>query len=77
VEKEQQTDQDQNVDIPIKVVRDRARTRYAVHTGYVEVAASKVTVLAENAEKADQIDQERARLAKARGRGEADKSVEG
>jgi len=37
-----------------------------VHTGYAEVTASKVTVLAETAERSDMIDLERARRAKER-----------
>lgn len=47
-------------------VRDQKKTRYAVNTGYAEVTASKVTVLVETAERADEIDVERARRARER-----------
>ncbi len=56
-----------SVDIgELSFVRDHKKTRYAVHTGYAEVTASKVTVLVETAERADEIDLERARRAKER-----------
>ncbi|MCX5837650.1 MAG: F0F1 ATP synthase subunit epsilon [Deltaproteobacteria bacterium] len=50
----------------LSFTRDQKKTRYAVHTGYAEVTASKVTVLAETAERSDMIDLERARRAKER-----------
>ena len=50
-------------------VRDHKKTRFAVNTGYVEVTASKVTVLVETAEGADEIDVERARRARERAEG--------
>ena len=50
-------------------VRDQKKTRYAVNTGYAEVTASKVTVLVETAERADEIDVERARRARERAEG--------
>lgn len=50
-------------------VRDHKKTRFAVNTGYVEVTASKVTVLVETAERADEIDVERARRARERAEG--------
>jgi F-type H+-transporting ATPase subunit epsilon len=40
------------------------RVSYSVNTGYAEVTGSKVTVLVETAEKADEIDLERAKRAK-------------
>jgi F-type H+-transporting ATPase subunit epsilon len=56
-----------SVDIgELSFVRDHKKTRYAVHTGYAEVTASKVTVLVETAERADEIDLERARRARER-----------
>ena len=45
-------------------LKDGKRTSYAVTTGYTEVTGSKVTVLVETAERADQIDVDRARRAK-------------
>jgi F-type H+-transporting ATPase subunit epsilon len=48
----------------LSFVKDGKRTSYAVTTGYAEVTGSKVTVLVETAERADQIDVERARRAK-------------
>ena len=45
---------------------DHKKTYYAVNTGYAEVTASKVTVLVETAERADLIDQERAKRARER-----------
>jgi F-type H+-transporting ATPase subunit epsilon len=48
----------------LSYVKDGKRTSYAVTTGYAEVTGSKVTVLVETAERADQIDVERARRAK-------------
>ena len=50
-------------------VRDHKKTRFAVNTGYVEVTASKVTVLVETAERADEIDVERAHRARERAEG--------
>ena len=54
-------------------VRDHKKTRFAVNTGYVEVTASKVTVLVETAERADEIDVERARRARERAEGKMTK----
>ena len=48
----------------LSYLKDGKRTSYAVNTGYAEVTGSKVTVLVETAERADQIDVERARRAK-------------
>jgi F-type H+-transporting ATPase subunit epsilon len=48
----------------LSYLRDGKRTSYAVNTGYAEVTGSKVTVLVETAERADQIDVDRARRAK-------------
>jgi F-type H+-transporting ATPase subunit epsilon len=48
----------------LSYVKDGKRTSYAVNTGYAEVTGSKVTVLVETAERADQIDVERAKKAK-------------
>jgi F-type H+-transporting ATPase subunit epsilon len=48
----------------LSYVKDGKRTSYAVNTGYAEVTGSKVTVLVETAERADQIDVDRARRAK-------------
>lgn len=53
----------------LSFVRDHKKTRFAVNTGYVEVTASKVTVLVETAERADEIDVERARRARERAEG--------
>ena len=50
-------------------IRDHKKTRFAVNTGYVEVTASKVTVLVETAERSDEIDVERARRARERAEG--------
>jgi F-type H+-transporting ATPase subunit epsilon len=50
----------------LSFLRDHTKTRYAVHTGYAEVTSSKVTVLVESAERADQIDLERAKRARER-----------
>ena len=50
----------------LSFLRDHAKTRYAVHTGYAEVSAAKVTVLVESAERADEIDRDRAARAKQR-----------
>jgi F-type H+-transporting ATPase subunit epsilon len=50
----------------LSFLRDQKKVRYAVHTGYAEVTGSKVTVLVESAERADQIDLERAKRAKER-----------
>jgi F-type H+-transporting ATPase subunit epsilon len=48
----------------LSYVKDGKRTSYAVTTGYAEVTGSKVTVLVETAERADQIDVDRAKRAK-------------
>ncbi len=48
----------------LSYLKDGKRTSYAVNTGYAEVTGSKVTVLVETAERADQIDVDRARRAK-------------
>ena len=48
----------------LSYLKDGKRVSYAVNTGYAEVTGSKVTVLVETAERADQIDVERARRAK-------------
>jgi len=50
----------------LSFLKDHAKTRYAVHSGYAEVSSSKVTVLVESAERADQIDRDRAARAKKR-----------
>src|SRR5512138_1912869 len=50
----------------LSFLRGHEKTRYAVHSGYAEVSASQVTVLVENAERADEIDRERAARAKQR-----------
>ena len=50
----------------LSFLQDHTKTRYAVHSGYAEVSPSKVTVLVEHAERADQIDRERAKRAKER-----------
>ncbi len=50
----------------LSFTKDHKKVRYAVNTGYTEVTASKVTVLVETAERADQIDLERARRARER-----------
>jgi F-type H+-transporting ATPase subunit epsilon len=48
----------------LSYLRDGRRTHYAVNMGYAEVTASKVTILVESAERADQIDVDRAKRAK-------------
>jgi F-type H+-transporting ATPase subunit epsilon len=48
----------------LSYLKDGKRTSYAVNTGYAEVTGSKVTVLVETAERADQIDVDRAKRAK-------------
>jgi F-type H+-transporting ATPase subunit epsilon len=48
----------------LSFLKDGKRVSYAVNTGYAEVTGSKVTVLVETAERADQIDLERAKRAK-------------
>jgi F-type H+-transporting ATPase subunit epsilon len=59
-----------SVDIgELSFTREGKRTRYAVHTGYAEVTASKVTVLVESAERSDAIDIERAQRARERAEG--------
>jgi F-type H+-transporting ATPase subunit epsilon len=50
----------------LSYTKDYKKTYYAVNTGYAEVTASKVTVLVETAERADLIDQERAKRARER-----------
>ena len=50
----------------LSYTQNHKKTYYAVNTGYAEVSASKVTVLVETAERADLIDQERAKLARER-----------
>jgi len=50
--------------VELSYLKDGKRTSYAVNTGYAEVTGSKVTVLVETAERADQIDVERAKKAK-------------
>ena len=50
----------------LSYTKDHKKTYYAVNTGYAEVTASKVTVLVETAERADLIDQERAKRARER-----------
>ena len=56
-----------SVDIgKLSYTEDHRKTYYAVNTGYAEVTASKVTVLVETAERADLIDQERAKRARER-----------
>jgi F-type H+-transporting ATPase subunit epsilon len=42
------------------------KTSYAVNTGFAEVAAGRVNILAETAERSDMIDKERAQKAKER-----------
>jgi F-type H+-transporting ATPase subunit epsilon len=54
-----------SVDIgQLSFTRNSKKTLYAVNTGYAEVTGSKVTILIETAERADQIDVTRARRAK-------------
>jgi F-type H+-transporting ATPase subunit epsilon len=48
----------------LSYLKDGKRTSYAVNMGYAEVTGSKVTVLVETAERADQIDVDRAKRAK-------------
>lgn len=48
----------------LSYLKDGKRVSYAVNTGYAEVTGSKVTVLVETCERADQIDVERARRAR-------------
>jgi F-type H+-transporting ATPase subunit epsilon len=50
----------------LSFLQDHTKSRYAVHSGYAEVSSSKVTVLVESAERADQIDRDRAARAKER-----------
>ncbi len=50
----------------LSFLRDHTKTRFAVHSGYAEVSASRVTILVESAERADEIDRERATRAKQR-----------
>ncbi|GAB6927583.1 F0F1 ATP synthase subunit epsilon [Paenibacillus sp. JCM 10914] len=51
---------------PVYVVIGNQRTPYAVQGGFVEVRKDKVVILAESAEKAEEIDLERAKAAKDR-----------
>jgi F-type H+-transporting ATPase subunit epsilon len=54
-----------SVDIgKLSFTRNNKKIYYAVNTGYAEVTGSKVTILIETAERADQIDVTRARRAK-------------
>jgi F-type H+-transporting ATPase subunit epsilon len=54
-----------SVDIgQLNFTRNNKKTYYSVNTGYAEVTGSKVTILIETAERADQIDVTRARRAK-------------
>jgi len=48
----------------LSFTRNNKKTHFAVNTGYAEVTGSKVTILIETAERADQIDVTRARRAK-------------
>jgi len=50
----------------VDVIREGAdRDVFAVHRGFVQVSGDEVTILSDVSEKADQIDVERARVAKA------------
>lgn len=54
-----------SVDIgELSFIKDGKKTHYAVNTGYAEITADKVTILIETAERADDIDKERAMRAK-------------
>jgi F-type H+-transporting ATPase subunit epsilon len=54
-----------SVDIgELNFIKDSKKTHYSVNTGYAEVAASKVTILIETAERSDNIDKNRALKAK-------------
>jgi len=48
----------------LNFTKDGKKTYYAVNTGYTEVTSGKVTILVETAERADQIDKDRAKKAK-------------
>ncbi|HUH64789.1 MAG TPA: F0F1 ATP synthase subunit epsilon [Syntrophales bacterium] len=48
----------------LNFTKDGKKTFFAVNTGYTEVTLNKVTILVETAERADQIDKERAKKAK-------------
>ena len=48
----------------LNFIKEGKKTYYSVNTGYAEVAASKVTILIETAERSDQIDKGRALKAK-------------
>jgi len=50
----------------LSFIKEGKRHHFAVSKGYAEVAANKVTVLVEAAERAEDIDRERARQAKER-----------
>ena len=54
-----------SVDIgELNFIKEGKKTYYSVNTGYAEVAASKVTILIETAERSDNIDKNRALKAK-------------
>ncbi len=54
-----------SVDIgQLNFTRNNKKVYFAVNTGYAEVTSNKVTILIETAERADQIDVNRARKAK-------------
>ena len=54
-----------SVDIgELNFIKEGKKTYYSVNTGYTEVAASKVTILIETAERSDNIDKNRALKAK-------------
>jgi F-type H+-transporting ATPase subunit epsilon len=48
----------------LNFIKEGKKTYYSVNTGYAEVAASKVTILIETAERSDYIDKNRALKAK-------------
>ena len=48
----------------LNFIKEGKKTYYSVNTGYAEVAASKVTILIETAERSDYIDKNRAQKAK-------------
>jgi len=48
----------------LNFTKDGKKTFYAVNTGYTEVTSGKVTILVETAERADQIDKDRAKRAR-------------
>ena len=66
----------------LRVIKDGQETIIAVTGGFLEVLANKVTILADAAERADEIDEERAQAAVRRAqerldRREADMDLEG